>query len=69
MLRMPKVVLLVALLVALVASSAPLLGGSHTCRCYVSNGGRNLVPPGGCHFNQTTSQCVNVSCNGSCALL
>jgi hypothetical protein len=64
--RIPKVLLLVALLAALVASSAPVFGGSHTCRCYLDNGGRNLVPPGGCHFDQTTLQCVNTGCRGSC---
>jgi len=66
--RIPKVLLLVALLAALVVSSAPVFGGSHTCRCF-ANFGRNLVPPGGCHFDQSTLQCVNTSCNGSCGLL
>ncbi len=64
--QVSKVLLLVALLGAFVASSAPVFGRSHTCRCYLDNGGRNLVPPGGCHFDQTTSQCVNTSCRGSC---
>lgn len=67
--RISKVLLLVALVAALVASSAPALGHSHTCRCFVSNGGRNLIPPGGCHFDQNTLQCVNTGCSGSCALL
>lgn len=64
--RIPKVLLLVALLAVLVASSATVFGGSHTCTCYTDTGGRNLVPPGGCHFDQTTLQCVNTSCRGSC---
>ncbi len=64
--RIPKVLLLVALLAAFVASSAPVFGGSHICRCFLDTGGRNLVPPGGCHFNQLTLQCVNTSCPGSC---
>jgi len=64
--RIPKVLLLVALLAALVASSTSAFGGSHTCRCYHS-GDRPLIgPPGGCHFDQTALQCVNTSCNGSC---
>lgn len=63
--RLPKVLLLLAFLAALVASSAPALGGSPTCRCY-ANFGRNLVPPGGCHFDQRTLQCVNSSCPGTC---
>ncbi len=64
--RIPKVLLLVALLAALVASSAPAFGGSHTCRCYHSGDRPLLPPPGGCHFDQTALQCVNTSCNGSC---
>jgi hypothetical protein len=63
--RIPKVLLLVALLAALVVSSAPVFGSSHTCRCF-ANFGRNLVPPGGCHFDQRTLQCVNTSCPGIC---
>ena len=64
--RIPKVLLLMALLAAFVASSAPVFGASHTCRCYHS-GDRPLFPPsGGCHFNHSTLQCVNTSCNGSC---
>jgi hypothetical protein len=64
--RITKVLLLVALLAAFVASSAPVFGGSHTCSCYLDNGGRDLVPPGGCHFDQRTLQCVNTSCPGTC---
>lgn len=64
--RIPKVLLFVALLAAFVASGAPALGGSRTCRCYHS-GDRPLLPPsGGCHFDRSTSQCVNSSCPGTC---
>jgi hypothetical protein len=64
--RIPKVLLLGALLAAFAASIAPAFGGSHTCRCYHS-GDRPLFPPsGGCHFDQKTSQCVNTSCLGTC---
>ena len=64
--RIPKVLLLVALLAALVASSAPVLRGSATCSCHSTDPYRRLVPPGGCHFDQSTLQCVNVSCRGIC---
>jgi hypothetical protein len=63
--RIPKVLLLVALLAAFVASSAPAFGGSHTCSCHPLDF-RKLVPPGGCHFDQSALQCVNVSCRGAC---
>ncbi len=63
--RIPKVLLLVALLAAFVSSSAPVFGGSKTCKCYRS-GDRNIGPPGGCHFDQRTLQCVNSSCPGTC---
>jgi hypothetical protein len=66
--QIPKVLLLVALLAAFVASSAPVFGGSYTCRCY-SVVERKLVPPGGCHFDQSTLQCVNTSCRGACSLI
>ena len=68
MLRLiPKVVLLVALLSTLVVSSVPAFGAfsakSKTCQC--------LCPTpkscgGTCHFDATTSQCVNVSCKFGC---
>lgn len=63
--HIPKVLLLVALLAALVASSAPVLGAAHRCSCYRS-GDRQLLPQVGCHFDQRTSQCVNTSCPGTC---
>ena len=63
--QVPKVLLLVALLTALVATSASVFAGSPPCRCY-RGGDRPLGPPGGCRFDQRTSQCVNVSCGGYC---
>ena len=63
--RLATVLLLVALLSALVASGAPAFGGAGTCRCHPSDV-RQLVPPGGCRFDQRTLQCVNVSCRGGC---
>jgi len=63
--RISKVLLLVAFLAALVASSAPVFAGSTSCRCYRA-GDRQLGPPGGCRFDKRTSQCVNVSCGGYC---
>jgi hypothetical protein len=63
--RIPKVLLLVALLAALVASSAQVYGGSTKCSCYRS-GDRQLLPHTGCHFDQRTLQCVNTSCPGTC---
>ncbi len=64
--RIPKVLLLVALLAAFAASIAPAFGRSQTCICSADFGRR--VPPGGCHFNQTTLQCVNTSCVGNCGV-
>jgi hypothetical protein len=66
--RIPKVLLLVALLAAFVASDTAAFGRSTTCRCEPTDL-RRLVPPGGCHFNQNTQQCVNVSCKGVCGLV
>ena len=63
--RIPKVLLLVALLAAFAASIAPAFGRSHTCSCHPVEL-RKLVPPGGCHFDQSTLQCVSVSCKGAC---
>jgi hypothetical protein len=62
--QIPKVLLLVALLAALVASSVPAFGRASSCRCYPDFGRR--LPPGGCHFDQRTLQCVNTSCPGIC---
>jgi hypothetical protein len=64
--QIPKVLLLVALLAALVASSAPLFGGANACGCYRFVGDRIFKAPGGCHFDQTTLQCVSRSCRGFC---
>jgi len=63
--RVATVLLLVALLSALVASGAPAFGGASTCRCHAADI-RQLVPPGGCHFDQRALQCVNTSCRGAC---
>ncbi len=63
--RIVQLLLLVALLAALMAGSAPAFGSSATCTCH-SVKDRILMPPGGCRFDQRTLQCVNVSCNGSC---
>ena len=64
--RVSKVILLVALLAALVASGAAAFG-STGCRCYRFIGDRGPFPaPGGCHFDQKTLQCVSVSCRGYC---
>jgi hypothetical protein len=60
--RIPKVLLLLALLAALVASSVPVFAGSRRCSCV-----KDLRPfPVGCHFDPRTSQCVNIGCPGSC---
>jgi hypothetical protein len=61
--RIPKVLLLVALLAAFVASSAVAFGSSRTCGCFILDK-RILRPAGGCHFDQHTLQCVNVNCRG-----
>jgi hypothetical protein len=62
--QIPKVFLLVALLVAFVASGTVAFGRSHTCGCHPDFG--RIVPPGGCHLDQRTLQCVNTSCVGIC---
>jgi len=65
----PKVVLLVALLATLVVSSVPAFGAfgiatkTKTCQCFCPF----LKSCGGsCHFDATTSQCVNISCKLGC---
>lgn len=67
--RIPKVLLLVALLAALVASSAPVFGGARTCSCAKADKRLILPGQGGCHFDQRTLQCVNTGCAGTCYLL
>jgi hypothetical protein len=64
--HIPKVLLFVALLAALVASSAPVFGGPHTCSCAKADKRLILPGQGGCHFDQSTLQCVNTSCAGTC---
>ena len=62
--QIPKVLLLVALLAAFAASSAPAFGKS--CGCYMFKDYRIFRVPGGCRFDQTAKQCVSTSCTGSC---
>jgi hypothetical protein len=64
--RIPKVLLLVALLAAFVASSAPAFGKASACGCFRFKDLRIFRAPGGCHFDQSTLQCVSTSCTGSC---
>jgi hypothetical protein len=64
--RIPKVLLLVTLLAAFAANIAPAFGRSRTCGCYILKGERIIRAPGGCHFDQSTLQCVSVSCKGGC---
>lgn len=62
--QLPKLLLLVALLSALVVSSAPTFGRGKGCVC-VLNGGTS-GKPGGCNFKN--GQCINTGCtNGWCA--
>ena len=65
--RKPKVLLLVALLVVFAASIAPAFGKSSACGCYRFVGDRIFRAPGGCHFDQTSLQCVSTSCTGFCS--
>jgi hypothetical protein len=63
MLRLiPRVILLVALLATLVASSASTFAERHGCTCLTlaTHGHR-----GGCQLNKN-SQCLNTSCDGLC---
>jgi hypothetical protein len=64
--RIPKVLLLVALLAAFAASIAPAFGSASACGCYRFVGDRIFRAPGGCHFDQSKLQCVSTSCTGSC---
>jgi hypothetical protein len=65
--RIPKLLLLVALLTTLVASSVPTFGAfgtkSKICMC---SGPVLRASGGSCHFDKTTSQCVNISCKFGC---
>lgn len=64
--RTTKILLLTALVAAMVASGATAFAKSG-CRCYRFIGDRGPFPaPGGCHFDAKTSQCVSISCTGSC---
>jgi len=63
--RISKLLLLAALLAAFLSSGTHMFGAK-TCSCYRS-GDRNIGPPGGCHFDQRTLQCVNSRCAGTCS--
>lgn len=67
--QLPKLILLVALLSALVISSAPTLARGKVCSCLSSKcvfEGKGGCPTGGCTFDKKTSQCVNTGCSGIC---
>ncbi len=55
-----RMLLLVALLSALLASSIP--SAAKACMCAV-NGKPHI---GGCHFDAKASQCINTGCPGWC---
>ncbi len=60
--RIPKLLLLAALLAAFAASSIPAFGKTCLCTsCFFEKRGC-----GGCRFDNKTSQCVNISCGGFC---
>jgi hypothetical protein len=62
-----RVVLLVALLAALVASNARVFAGHRVCSCFSSKcEGKGGCSPGGCTFDKKTGQCVNTGCTGLC---
>ncbi len=60
--RIPKVLLLVALLMAFVVSGARAFADKD-CTCFSS---RPKLNGGGCQFDKKTSQCINISCDGFC---
>jgi hypothetical protein len=61
--RIPKLLMLVALLAAFAASSIPVFGNSGCqCNVFFKGGGHQ----GGCQFDKKTSQCVNTGCKGEC---
>jgi hypothetical protein len=61
--RIPKVLLLVALLTAFLASSVPAFAGHSFCFC------SQEPHDGGCHLDKKTFQCVNTGCPGFCAFI
>ena len=65
--QIPKVLLLVALLTALVASGIPARAGAGNCGCFqpVCFFG-HCKPAGHCDFDKKTSQCVNANCSTYC---
>lgn len=56
----PRVALLVALMTAFVVSSVSAFATNKSCRCNFPKG------TNACHFDQKTSQCINISCLGGC---
>lgn len=67
--QIPKLVLLVALLVTLIANAVPAKAGSG-CVCWdlcKLRGGGKCPPVGKCNFDPKTSQCTIGTCTTSCA--
>ena len=62
--QLPKVLLLLGLLTAFVASSVQAFAGEKVCLCVT--GSFKSPHPGGCQFDKKTSQCVNTGCPGLC---
>ena len=64
----PKLFLLLALLATFAVSSVSAFTGVRACSCFTSKCflGKGNCPQGGCSFDKKTSQCVNVSCSGTC---
>ena len=61
--RVPKLLLLVALLATFVVSRAPVFGRGKGCVCVINGGTSSKT--GGCNFKN--GQCINTGCKGFCA--
>ncbi len=60
--QLPKVLLLLGLLTAFVASRAPTFGTDLAgCNCIGSLS--NSKSSAGCHFDKKTSQCIDTGCH------
>lgn len=65
--QVPKLVLLVALLVAFGASCSSVFANNKSCQCFNAKCfAAKSCSQGGCHVDTKTLQCINTGCKGSC---
>jgi len=65
--QIPRVLLLVGLVSAIVVSSAPARGSDANCAC--SCGFAPCKGTHHCEFDKQSSQCINTTCPGFCVML